>query len=100
MLKGRKGVILGIANKRSIAWAIARAAHDAGAELALTYATERFKEGVEELGKTIGCTHYYPCDVGSDAEVQALADALKRDFGRLDFLVHAVAFAKKEELAG
>jgi len=100
MLEGRKGVVLGVANKRSIAWAIARAAHAAGAEVALTYATERFKEGVEELGRTIGCKHYYPCDVGSDAEVQALADGLKRDLGRLDFLVHAVAFARKEELSG
>ena len=100
MLEGRKGVVLGVANKRSIAWAIARAAQAAGAEVALTYATDRFKEGVEELGRTIGCKHYYPCDVGSDAEVQALADGLKRDLGRLDFLVHAVAFARKEELAG
>ena len=100
MLEGRKGVVLGVANKRSIAWAIARAAHAAGAEVALTYATDRFKEGVEELGRTIGCKHYYPCDVGSDAEVQALADGLKRDLGRLDFLVHAVAFARKEELSG
>ena len=100
MLEGRKGVVLGVANKRSIAWAIARAAQAAGAEVALTYATDRFKEGVEELGRTIGCKHYYPCDVGSDAEVQALADGLKRDLGRLDFLVHAVAFAKKEELTG
>ena len=100
MLAGRKGVVLGVANKRSIAWAIARAAQAAGAEVALTYATDRFKEGVEELGRTIGCKYYYPCDVGSDAEVQALADGLKRDLGRLDFLVHAVAFAKKEELTG
>ena len=100
MLEGRKGVVLGVANKRSIAWAIARAAQAAGAEVALTYATDRFKEGVEELGRTIGCKHYYPCDVGSDAEVQALADGLKRDLGRLDFLVYAVAFARKEELAG
>ena len=69
MLEGRKGVVLGVANKRSIAWAIARAAQAAGAEVALTYATDRFKEGVEELGRTIGCKHYYPCDVGSDAEV-------------------------------
>ena len=100
MLEGRKGVVLGVANKRSIAWAIARAAQAAGAEVALTYANDRFKEGVEELGATIGCKHYYPCDVGSDAEIDALAAGLKRDLGRLDFLVHAVAFAKKEELAG
>jgi enoyl-[acyl-carrier protein] reductase I len=100
MLKGRKGVILGVANKRSIAWAIAKAAHDEGAELALTYANDRFKEGVEELGHSIHVKRFHPCDVSRDEEIGALADALKRDFGHLDFLVHAVAFAKKEELAG
>jgi enoyl-[acyl-carrier protein] reductase I len=100
MLKGRKGVILGVANKRSIAWAIAKAAHEEGAELALTYANDRFKEGVEELGRSIHVKRFHPCDVGRDEEIAALADALKHDFGHLDFLVHAVAFAKKEELAG
>jgi len=100
LLQGRKGVILGVANKRSIAWAIARSAHEHGAELALTYANDRFKEGVVELGSTIGVKHYFPCDVASDQEIETLAKELKRSLGRLDFLVHAVAFAKKEELAG
>jgi enoyl-[acyl-carrier protein] reductase I len=100
LLKGRKGVILGVANKRSIAWGIAQAAHEHGAELALTYANDRFKEGVMELGKSIGVKHYFPCDVGRDDEIGALAVNLKHALGRLDFLVHAVAFAKKEELAG
>src|SRR5262245_38596482 len=100
LLKGRKGVVLGVANKRSIAWAIARAAHEHGAELALTYAGERFKEGDAELGSTIGVKHVLPCDVARDEEIAALADELKLAFGHLDFLVHAVAFAKKEELGG
>ncbi len=100
LLKGRKGVILGVANKRSIAWAIAKAAHDHGAELALTYANDRFKESVVELGDTIRVKHYFPCDVARDDEIAALAASLKHSFGHLDFLVHAVAFAKKEELAG
>lgn len=100
LLKGRKGVILGVANKRSIAWGIAQSAHEQGAELALTYANDRFKDGVTELGKTIGVKHYFPCDVGRDDEINALAVNLKHALGRLDFLVHAVAFAKKEELAG
>jgi enoyl-[acyl-carrier protein] reductase I len=99
-LKGRKGVVLGVANKRSIAWAITRAAHEAGAELALTYAGERFKEGVEELGRTLGVTRYRSCDVAKDEDVDGLRDWLKQEFGRVDFAVHAVAFAKKEELAG
>ncbi len=100
LLKGRKGVILGIANKRSIAWAIAKAAHEHGAEIALTYANDRFKEGVVDLGNTLGVKHYFPCDVGRDEEIAQLAAQLKATFGTLDFLVHAVAFAKKEELAG
>ena len=100
LLQGRKGVILGVANKRSIAWAIARSAHAHGAELALTYANDRFKEGVQELGDTLGVKHYLPCDVGRDEDIAALARGLEHAFGKLDFLVHAVAFAKKEELAG
>jgi enoyl-[acyl-carrier protein] reductase I len=100
LLKGRKGVILGVANKRSIAWGIAKAAHDQGAELALTYANDRFKEGVEELGHSIHVKHYFPCDVARDEEIAALAASLKHSLGHLDFLVHAVAFAKKEELTG
>ena len=100
LLEGRKGVILGVANKRSTAWAIAKAARDHGAELALTYANDRFKEGVVELGNTIGVKHYFPCDVASDAEIARLATDLKSSLGTLDFVVHAVAFAKKEELAG
>jgi enoyl-[acyl-carrier protein] reductase I len=100
LLKGRKGVVLGVANKRSIAWAIAKAARDHGADVALTYANERFKEGVVELGSSIGVKHYYGCDVSSDAEVDALAAQLEKTYGTLDFVVHAVAFAKKEELAG
>ena len=100
LLSGRKGVILGVANKRSIAWAIAKAAHDHGAELALTYANDRFKEGVVDLGTSLGVKHYFPCDVARDEEIESLAAQLKATFGTLDFVVHAVAFAKKEELAG
>ena len=100
LLSGRKGVILGVANKRSIAWAIARAAREHGAELLLTYANDRFKEGVVDLGNSIGVSRYAPCDVGRDEDIEALAAQLKSEFGQIDFLVHAVAFAKKEELAG
>jgi enoyl-[acyl-carrier protein] reductase I len=100
LLEGRKGVILGVANKRSIAWAIAKAAREHGAELALTYANDRFRDGVVELGDTIGVRHYFSCDVSRDEEIAALAAGLRKAFGRLDFLVHAVAVAKKEELSG
>ena len=100
LLSGRKGVILGVANKRSIAWAITQAARTHGAELLLTYANDRFKEGVVDLGQSVGVTRYAPCDVGRDEDIAALAEQAKRELGTVDFLVHAVAFARKEELAG
>ena len=100
MLQGKKGLILGIANRRSIAWGIAKKAAEAGAELALTYAGERLKGNVEELGKKIGARLFLPCDVTRDEDISALFETLGEEFGHLDFLVHAIAFAKKDELAG
>lgn len=100
-LKGKKGLILGVANKRSIAWGIAQALSSHGAQLAFTYQGDRIKESVEELAKTLpGNSPLYPCDVTKDEEVKAAFQALEKDFGSLQFLVHCIAFAKKEELAG
>ncbi len=100
-LKGKKGLILGVANKRSIAWGIAEALSNHGAELAFTYQGDRLKESVEELAATLPAkSPIYPCDVTKDEEIKSLFDHLGKDFGSLQFLIHAVAFAKKEELAG
>ncbi len=100
MLKGKRGLILGVANKRSIAWAITRAANQAGAELALTYAGERFREGVAELAEPLGVKMILPCDVSSDAEITSVFARIRDTWGGLDFLVHSIAFARKDELNG
>ena len=101
LLKGKKGIIFGVANKRSIAWAIARALSSHGAQLAFTYQGDRLKESVAELAATLpGQSPLYPCDVTKDGEVKKVFEELGRDFGTLHFLVHAIAFAKKEELDG
>jgi enoyl-[acyl-carrier protein] reductase I len=97
-LAGTHGVIVGVANKRSIAWAIAQALTAAGARLALTYQDERLRENVEELAAACLEPLVLPCDVGSDEQVSALFEAVGDSFGGLDFLVHGAAFAPRSEL--
>lgn len=101
LLKGKKGVVLGVANKRSIAWGIAQALLNHGAQVAFTYQGDRLKEKVEELTAALPePALLYPCDVTKDEDIKALFDHLARDLGSLDFLVHCIAFAAKEDLAG
>jgi len=100
MLDGKTGIVFGVANKRSIAWAIAQALAGAGMRLAFTYQGERLKENVEELAATLPGSVLYPCDVGADGEISAVFAGVERDLGRLDTLVHSVAFARKEDLEG
>jgi enoyl-[acyl-carrier protein] reductase I len=100
LLEGKKGVIVGVANKRSLAWGIAQAAAKQGARLALSYQGERLKENVEELAATLPGSLLFPLDVTKDEEITAMTDLLRREWGQVDFLVHAVAFAKREELDG
>jgi enoyl-[acyl-carrier protein] reductase I len=97
-LSGKVGAIVGVANKRSISWAIAQAAAAAGARIALTYPSERLEENVRELAATLADPLVVPCDVSSDEQIAALAATLDREFGGLDFLVHGAAFAPKAEL--
>ena len=99
LLQGKKGLITGVANKRSIAWAIAQAAHREGAQLAFTYQGARLKGSVEELANSLGGNSpLFECDVANEAQIDAAFQGIKSAFGTLDFLVHAVAFAKREEL--
>ena len=98
-LAGKTGLIVGIANKRSIAWAIAQAASAAGARLALTYQGERLEENVRELAANLSNPLVLPCDVTSDAQVAAVFEQIDKEFGGLDFLVHGVAFATREDLS-
>jgi enoyl-[acyl-carrier protein] reductase I len=100
LLQGKKGLILGIANKRSIAWGIAQSVSGQGARLAVTYQGERLKENVEELAATLENPVILPCDVAKDEDLDALAASVKQTLGGLDFVVHAVAYALREELDG
>jgi enoyl-[acyl-carrier protein] reductase I len=100
-LAGKTGVIFGVANKRSIAWAIAQAWHQAGAKLIFNYQGERLKDNVEELVGTFGAdTLLAPCDVGSDAEIERFFAQVKERTDRIDLLLHSVAFAPREALTG
>jgi enoyl-[acyl-carrier protein] reductase I len=98
-LAGKHGLIVGVANKRSISWAIARAAADAGARLALTYQGERLEENVRELAAELKDPLLLPLDVTSDAQIENVFVELDREFGGLDFLVHGAAFAPRESLS-
>lgn len=100
LLEGKKGLILGVANKRSIAWAIARSLSREGAELAFTYQGERLEENVRELAGTLPNSIILPCDVTKENEVDAVAAKLDASWGGLDFMAHCVAYAKAEDLEG
>ncbi|MFN0084730.1 MAG: enoyl-ACP reductase [Blastocatellia bacterium] len=100
LLEGKNGLIIGVANKHSIAWAIAESAAREGARLAFNYQNDRLKGNVEELAAGIDGAKIFPCDVSSDDEIAAMMKAVEADMGRLDFLVHSVAFAPREELMG
>ncbi len=99
-LAGKRAFIVGLASDRSIAWGIAQAMHAQGAELAFNYANERFKERVVELAAEVGSNITMPMDVTSDAEIDAAFAKLKSHWDSLDILVHSVAFAPREALAG
>jgi enoyl-[acyl-carrier protein] reductase I len=101
-LAGKLGIVFGVANKRSIAWSIAQAWQEAGARLAFTYQGERLKENVEELAGTFGAdTPLYPCDVTRDEDIARVFEQVGKDFGgRLDIVLHSVAFAPKDALEG
>ena len=100
LLEGKRGLIVGVANERSIAWAIAQTLHAEGAELAFTYANEALERRVRPLAEGIGSKIILPCDVTADEEVEGVFRTLEEEWGGLDILVHSVAFARKEELQG
>ena len=101
MLKNKYGIIFGVANKRSIAWATAQALHEAGARLAFTYQGDRLKENVEDLTKeAMPGSLLLPCDVTKQEEVDETFKRVAQEFGRLDFLIHSIAYAPREALSG
>jgi enoyl-[acyl-carrier protein] reductase I len=97
---GKKVLLLGVANERSIAWSIAQALHTRGASLCLTYANESIERRLRPLAESIGCSHVFPCDVQSDEEVRHLRDELSEKWSSVDSIVHAVAYAEREDLQG
>ena len=99
-LSGKKGLVMGVANNRSIAWGIAKALHEAGAELAFTYQGEVFGKRLEPLAKSVSSTCMLDVDVTDDASLDRAFDHLSAHWGQLDFLVHALAFSDKTELTG
>jgi enoyl-[acyl-carrier protein] reductase I len=100
IMAGKRGLVLGIANNRSIAWGIAKAAHNAGAELAFTYQGDALKKRVEPLAAELGARVVGHCDVTDPATIDAVFEETRRVFGEIDFIVHAIAFADKDELTG
>ena len=100
LMRGKRGLIMGVANDRSIAWAIARAVAAQGAELAFTYQGEALGRRVRPLAESVGSDMVMPCDVGDDDSVDAAFEAVRARWGKLDFLVHAIGFADKQFLRG
>ncbi len=100
VLKGKRGLVMGVANNRSIAWGIAKAAHDAGAELAFTYQGEALEKRVRPLAEELGSHVVGHCDVTDAASIDAVFAEVEKLWGKIDFLVHCIAFADKNELTG
>ena len=100
LLKGKRGLIMGVANEFSIAWGIAKAFADNGAELAFTYQNDMLLRRVQPLAESVGSTYVLPCDVASDEDLDKTFEDIEKKWGKLDFVVHAVAFSDKNELKG
>ena len=101
IMKGKKGIILGIANKKSIAYGIAQACREQGAQVAITFLNERFEKKLAPVAQELGCgERFYPCDVTKPEEIKALKESIQKDMGQIDFIVHSIAFAPKEGLMG
>lgn len=100
LMKGKRGLIMGLANDKSIAWGIAKACAEAGAELAFSYQGEALKKRVDPLAASVGSDIVLPCDVGDEASIDTLFTALQERWGKLDFIVHAIGFSDKGELRG
>lgn len=100
LMAGKRGLVMGVANDRSIAWGIARSVAAHGAELAFTFQGDALEKRVRPLAESVGASQVLPCDVTDEASMDSVFDALKAEWGGLDFLVHAIAFSDKEELKG
>ncbi len=100
LMKGKRGLVMGVANNHSIAWGIAKALHNAGAELAFTYQGEAFGKRVAPLAESLGSDLVVPCDVAAENDVARTFEAISKRWDSLDFVVHCIAYSDKEELKG
>ena len=100
LMKGKRGLVMGVANERSIAWGMAKALHDAGAEMAFTYQGDAFGKRVKPLAESIGSDILIDCDVSNEDDLDNVFDVLKKEWGNIDFVIHAIAFSDKDELQG
>ena len=99
-LKGRRGLIVGLANEQSIAWGCAKAFRALGADLAVTYLNEKARRFVEPLARELEAPIFMPLDVGAPGQTEAVFERIQKEWGQLDFLVHSIAFSPKEALHG
>ncbi len=99
-MQGKKGLIIGVANNRSIAYGIAKACKNQGADVILTYQNEKMQKRVQKVADELGVSNIYPLDVSKPEEIEALKEVIEKDYGKIDFLVHSVAFAPREALDG
>jgi enoyl-[acyl-carrier protein] reductase I len=100
LLEGKNALVFGVANKRSIAWGITQALHEHGANVGISYAGEVLEKRARPLGESLGLKFIEPCDVTSDEQIEAVANKAEAHFGKIDTLVHAIAFAGRDELTG
>ena len=100
LMKGKRGLVMGVANERSIAWGMAKALHEAGAEMAFTYQGDAFGKRVKPLTESIGADILIDCDVSNEEDLDTVFDTLKEKWGSIDFIIHAIAYSDKDELQG
>ena len=100
LMKGKKGLVMGVANDHSIAWGMASALHEAGAELAFTYQGDAFGKRVKPLAESVGSNLVIDCDVQKEEDLDRVFDTLKQEWGQIDFIIHAIAYSNKDELQG
>lgn len=98
LMSGKRGIVFGVANEMSIAWGIAQQLKEQGAEMAFTYLNDSLEKRVRPLAEKLGSTVILPCDVSKDEEIEAVFEELRKEWGSIDFVVHAVAFADREDL--
>ena len=100
LMKGKRGLVMGVANEKSIAWGMGKALHEQGAEMAFTYQGDAFGKRVKPLAESVGSNIVIDCDVTSEDDLDTVFAALKKEWGSLDFVIHAIAYSNKDELQG